>query len=131
MVFDFDNHSKDAKESNLDNSWIDEVNTLREICKINNIPIIVERSRSGHGAHIWIFFYKPVLASIARKFGFALLEKGSEKVNLKSFKFYDRMIPAQDYLDEDGLGYLIALPLQWLGHFIKKENFIADCVIMG
>ncbi|MBR4328484.1 MAG: DEAD/DEAH box helicase family protein [Candidatus Riflebacteria bacterium] len=120
LVFDFDNHSKDAKESNLDNSWIDEVNTLREICKINNIPIIVERSRSGHGAHIWIFFDKPVLASIARKFGFALLEKGSEKVNLKSFKFYDRMIPAQDYLEEDGLGNLIALPLQ--GRALKNGN---------
>ena len=123
LVFDFDNHSKKYEEndfSNTDNFWIEEVNTMREICKINNIPVIVERSRSGHGAHIWIFFDKPIKASVARKFGFALLEKGSEKVNLKSFKYYDRTIPAQDYLEEDGLGNLIALPLQ--GQALKSAN---------
>lgn len=74
---------------------------------------LVERSRSGRGAHVWIFFDKPIAASLVRKFGFALLDKGAEQVNLKSFKYYDRMLPAQDSLsDNSSLGNLIALPLQ-------------------
>lgn len=52
-------------------------------------------------------------ASFVRKFGFALLDKGAEQINLKSFKYYDRMLPAQDSLPEDSaVGNLIALPLQ-------------------
>ena len=63
---------------------------------------------------------KPIPAVLARKFGFALLEKGAEQVNLKSFKYYDRMLPAQDSLSEGGLGNLIALPLQ--GQALRKGN---------
>lgn len=123
MVFDFDNHtaSGDLVDSaNLDNAWMYEANALREICKQNGIPALVERSRSGCGAHVWIFFAKPIQAPLVRKFGFALLEKGAETVNLKSFKYYDRMIPAQDELAHDGLGNLIALPLQ--GKALKEGN---------
>ena len=78
---------------------------------MNGIDPLVERSRSGRGAHVWIFFDKPIAASLVRKFGFALLDKGAEQVNLKSFKYYDRMLPAQDSLpDNSALGNLIALP---------------------
>jgi hypothetical protein len=59
-------------------------------------------------------------ARLARRFGFALLEKGAESVNLTSFKYYDRMIPAQDALPEGGLGNVIALPLQ--GAALKNGN---------
>lgn len=62
--------------------------------------------------HIWIFFDKPISAALVRRFGTALLDKGAEQVNLKSFKYYDRMLPAQDILPEGGVGNLIALPLQ-------------------
>ena len=58
------------------------------------------------------FFRRSSSASTARRFGNALLEKGAETVNLKSFQYYDRMLPAQDSLPEGGLGNLIALPLQ-------------------
>ena len=86
---------------------------MREICVLNGIEPLVERSRSGRGAHVWIFFDKPIDASFVRKFGFALLDKGAEQINLKSFKYYDRMLPAQDSLPEDSaVGNLIALPLQ-------------------
>ena len=115
MVFDFDNHAKGAEEqdfANMDDSWKEEVNTLRKIGQENGIPMLVERSRSGRGAHIWIFFDNPISASLARKFGFALLDKGAETVNMTSFRFYDRMLPAQDYLEDGELGNLIALPLQ-------------------
>lgn len=116
MVFDFDNHDKDAEEkdfANSDDTWVEEVESMREICVLNGIEPLVERSRSGRGAHIWIFFDKPIDASFVRKFGFALLDKGAEQINLKSFKYYDRMLPAQDSLPEDSaVGNLIALPLQ-------------------
>ena len=116
MVFDFDNHDKGAEEkdfANSDDTWMEEVEAMREICVLNGIEPLVERSRSGRGAHVWIFFDKPIAALLVRKFGFALLAKGAEQVNLKSFKYYDRMLPAQDSLPEDSaVGNLIALPLQ-------------------
>ena len=129
LVFDFDNHEKDAdKEETRDTNekWKEEVEALREICRLNGIDALTERSRSGRGAHVWIFFQSAVDASLARKFGFALLEKGAEYVNLKSFSYYDRMLPAQDHIPDGGksgqpgLGNLIALPLQGLA--LKEGN---------
>lgn len=123
LVFDFDNHEKGAEKkdfANTNETWMEEIEAMRTICGLNGIDPLVERSRSGRGAHLWIFFDKPIPASLARRFGFALLEKGAEQVNLKSFKYYDRMLPAQDTLPEGGLGNLIALPLQ--GQALRKGN---------
>lgn len=123
LVFDFDNHAKGAEQedhANSDNRWKTEVNALRRICNNLGIDAVVERSRSGRGGHVWIFFREMVPARLARRFGFALLEKGAESVNLKSFRYYDRMIPAQDALPEGGLGNVIALPLQGLA--LKSGN---------
>ena len=123
LVFDFDNHAKGAEQedyANIDDRWKEEINALRRICKNLDVDAVVERSRSGRGAHLWIFFKEMIPARLARKFGFALLEKGAESVNLKSFKYYDRMIPTQDVLPEGGLGNVIALPLQ--GMALKSGN---------
>ncbi len=123
IVFDFDNHDKGAEKNDFANTndvWQDEVDSLRKICDINGIDALVERSRSGKGAHLWIFFQKPVEAKLARKFGNALLNKGAESVNLKSFRFYDRMLPMQDHLPAGGTGNLVALPLQ--GQALKEGN---------
>ena len=123
LVFDFDNHAKGAEQedyANIDDGWKEEINALRRICKNLDVDAVVERSRSGGGAHLWIFFKEMVPARLARRFGFALLEKGAESVNLKSFKYYDRMIPTQDALPEGGLGNVIALPLQ--GMALKSGN---------
>ena len=123
LVFDFDNHAKGAEQedyANIDDGWKEEINALRRICKNLDVDAVVERSRSGSGAHLWIFFKEMVPARLARRFGFALLEKGAESVNLKSFKYYDRMIPTQDALPEGGLGNVIALPLQ--GIALKSGN---------
>ena len=124
LVFDFDDHSSGAEQREFANeglSWLEEVSALAAICRANGVPMLMERSRSGKGAHIWIFFNSPVEATLARRFGFALLEKGAESVNLKSFHFYDRMLPAQDFLaDGTSLGNLIALPLQ--GRALKDGN---------
>lgn len=113
LVFDFDNHEKDAyknDDANTDDLWRSEVDALRKICETNYIDALVERSRSGRGAHLWIFFKEPVQAALARAFGFALLDCGASSINLPSFKYYDRMYPSQDVLSK--LGNLVALPLQ-------------------
>ena len=124
LVFDFDNHAKGAEQedyANIDDRWKEEINALRRICKNLDVDAVVERSRSGRGAHLWIFFKEMIPARLARKFGFALLEKGAESVNLKSFKYYDRMIPTQDALPEGGLGNVIALPLQGMSNKTKRQ----------
>ena len=129
LVFDFDCHDDlngGDDGANIDLEWVAEVNAFRKICENNEVPILVERSRSGKGAHIWIFFEKPILASIARRFGTALLTQGAESVNMRSFKYYDRMLPAQDHISlntktgKPGLGNLVALPLQ--GQALKLGN---------
>ena len=129
LVFDFDCHDDKIggdDGANLDSEWMAEVNAFRKICENNDVPVLVERSRSGKGAHIWMFFEKPILAVTARKFGTALLTKGAESVNMRNFKYYDRMLPAQDHIPintktgKPGLGNLVALPLQ--GQALKYGN---------
>ena len=115
LVFDFDNHSESQMIE-----WRDEVEALREVCRKNNIPALVERSRSGSGAHVWIFFEEAMPAALARQFGTALLTKGAESVNQRGFSSYDRMLPAQDTLSVGKLGNLIALPLQ--GEALQRGN---------
>ena len=59
IVFDFDNHEKGAEATdfaNVTEEWHKEVDALRLICEQNGITPLVERSRSGRGAHVWIFF---------------------------------------------------------------------------
>ena len=129
LVFDFDNHAKGAEQddhANIDDSWKEEINALRRICKNLDVDAVVERSRSGRGAHLWIFFKEMIPARLARRFGFALLEKGAESVNLKSFRYYDRMIPTQDVLPDGGLGNVIALPLQGLALKSGNSAFVDD-----
>lgn len=121
IVFDFDNHEKGAEVTdfaNVDSEWHKEVDALRKMCEINGIQPLIERSRSGKGAHVWIFFQKAIPASLARNFGFLLLDKGSESINMKSFHYYDRMYPSQDVASS--VGNLIALPLQ--GQALKNGN---------
>ncbi|MCD8110348.1 MAG: DEAD/DEAH box helicase family protein [Clostridiales bacterium] len=123
LAFDFDNHEKDAEKqdyANTDDRWHEEVDALRMICTRNGIDALVERSRSGKGAHIWIFFSEPISAATVRNFGLLLLDKGMSEINLKTFRFYDRMFPSQD--SSDSLGNLIALPLQ--GQALKSGNSV-------
>ena len=129
LVFDFDNHAEGSEKNDFANetaAWMEEVGALRLICLDNGIDPLVERSRSGRGAHVWIFFEKPIPVKQARAFGNALLEKGASSISLKTFAYYDRMLPAQDFLSDGAIGNLIALPLQ--PEALKKGNsaFVDD-----
>ena len=100
--------------------WRDDVAVFRSVCDQLSLPIAVERSRSGNGAHVWIFFDDPVLAIFARKLGNALLTKAMSVRHEIRFTSYDRMFPNQDFMPKGGFGNLIALPLQ--GGARKKGN---------
>lgn len=91
--------------------WPKDVAAIREVCSVFQIPIAVERSRSGQGAHAWFFFQSPLSAALARKFGSALLTCAMNKRHDLKFQSYDRLFPNQDTLPKGGLGNLIALPL--------------------
>lgn len=118
LVFDFDNHGDEEIEPSKD--WMQEVDAMRDICKQNGIDALVERSRSGRGAHVWIFFSEAIQAGKARRFGEALIVKGAESVSMKDFSFFDRMLPMQDFLPEGKIGNMVALPLQ--GRALQNGN---------
>lgn len=92
--------------------WQEEVKAMSKACQEFDIPHAIEISRSGNGAHLWIFFETNIPANQARALGFALLDKAMEIFPNLSFDSYDRLFPNQDVLPEGGFGNLIALPLQ-------------------
>jgi superfamily II DNA or RNA helicase len=94
-------------------SWRDDVEAFSETCRVMAVPVAVERSRSGNGAHAWLFFEAPVAASLARKMGCYLLTETMSRRHQLSMASYDRLFPNQDTMPRGGFGNLIALPLQY------------------
>jgi superfamily II DNA or RNA helicase len=92
--------------------WRDDVMAFAETCRSKGLQFAVERSRSGHGAHVWFFFGAPVPAVAARKMGCFLLTETMARRHELSMASYDRLFPNQDTLPSGGFGNLIALPLQ-------------------
>lgn len=105
-----------------DGAWRENVSAVRNICAEWNVPCAVERSRSGEGAHLWIFFSAPLPCSTARKLSSSLLTAAMEREGSLKLDAYDRMFPCQDMLPSGGFGNLIALPLQ--GQARKKGNSV-------
>ena len=104
--------------------WQDEVKAIAKVCLDLAIPHVIEISRSGQGAHLWIFFEDSVPASEARLLGFSLLDKAMESYPNLSFDSYDRLFPNQDVLPEGGFGNLIALPLQREARQAGNSSFV-------
>jgi len=93
-------------------SWMADAAAFLETCRRFQVTPAIERSRSGNGAHIWIFFDRPVFAADARRLGCALLTRTMEKRHEIGLDSYDRLFPSQDTMPKGGFGNLIALPLQ-------------------
>ena len=92
--------------------WQADAAALLAACRSKGVPAALERSRSGHGGHVWIFFAEPVPAPLARRLGSHLLTEAMERSPDIGFRSYDRLFPSQDTLPDGGFGNLIALPLQ-------------------
>jgi len=92
--------------------WMEDIFAYIQTCQSYNVPYAIERSRSGNGGHVWIFFEKPISVILARKLGSFLLTETMEKRPEIGFSSYDRFFPSQDILPKGGFGNLIALPLQ-------------------
>src|SRR4030043_406441 len=103
-------------------TWQEDVAAFLEICREMAVPAAVERSRSGQGGHVWIFFDCPIEASMARELGFTLLPPAMERRHQIGLDSYDRFFPSQDTLPKGGFGNLIALPLQFAPK--KKSNSV-------
>lgn len=105
-----------------DAEFKEDVAAYRSVCEELNLSVSVERSRSGNGAHAWIFFEEAVPADLARKMGTIILTKAMQLRGELSFKSYDRFFPNQDTMPVGGFGNLIALPLQ--GRARKTGNSV-------
>ena len=93
-------------------SWQDDVIAFLQTCDELNIPASLERSRSGNGGHVWIFFSEFISAVLARQMGNVILAKTMDKRIEIGLDSYDRLFPNQDTMPNGGFGNLIVLPLQ-------------------
>jgi superfamily II DNA or RNA helicase len=93
-------------------NWQTDTAAFLQTCRQLDLPAALERSRSGNGGHIWLFFGEAISASLARKLGSHLLTETMERRPELGLGSYDRLFPNQDTLPKGGFGNLIALPLQ-------------------
>lgn len=100
--------------------WAMDALAYAEVCERCGVPAYLERSRSGTGGHVWIFFMGLVPAALARRLGLSLLRETMALRATLDLTSYDRLFPSQDVLPKGGFGNLIALPLQ--GHVRKFGN---------
>jgi len=103
-------------------SWRDDAAAFRETCRDLNLPVVLERSRSGRGAHVWLFFDEAIPAALARRLGSHVLTETMERRPEIGLDSYDRLFPNQDTMPQGGFGNLIALPLQRAAR--KQDNTV-------
>lgn len=100
--------------------WREDAKAFCLSCEALKVPYALEISRSGQGAHVWIFFSGKVLARDARRLGVAIISHACERSRQLRLSSYDRLFPNQDTLPKGGFGNLIALPLQ---KHARERNF--------
>lgn len=93
-------------------TWMKDAAAFLETCKAHDVPAVLERSRSGNGGHVWIFFAEPLSATLARNLGSFILTETMDRRPGIGLDSYDRFFPSQNTLPKGGFGNLIALPLQ-------------------
>jgi hypothetical protein len=101
-------------------TWRLDVAAYAQAAALAAVPVAVEVSRSGDGAHAWTFFTEPVPAADARALGAALLREAMAIRGELGLGSYDRLFPSQDFMPKRGFGNLIALPLQ--GRSRRHDN---------
>ena len=116
----------DFDDKSCKHGYKDDVLAFVGVCRDWQIPYAIERSRSGNGAHVWIFFEEPLPAFKARRLGNAILTEAMNHDGRMSFNSYDRFFPNQDRLPEGGFGNLVALPLQGQARKNLNSVFVDD-----
>ena len=106
--------------------WQPDIAAVRNTCRTLDVPVYIERSRSGNGGHLWFFFSEAVPAHMARKMGSYLLTETMSRYPGLSFASYDRLFPNQDTMPKGGFGNLIALPLQGASRSKGNSVFVDD-----
>ncbi|TVP81161.1 MAG: DUF559 domain-containing protein [Puniceicoccaceae bacterium] len=106
--------------------WQEDAAALVDVVKNLKLPVALERSRSGNGAHLWFFFDQAVAAIQARRLGAHLLTEAMNRRPEIGLDSYDRMFPNQDTLPRGGFGNLIALPLQKAARKAGHSMFLND-----
>jgi superfamily II DNA or RNA helicase/very-short-patch-repair endonuclease len=109
--------------------WAVDARAFLETCGRLNVPAALERSRSGNGGHVWIFFDEAVPAALARKLGAHVLTETMESRPELGFRSYDRFFPNQDTLPKGGFGNLIALPLQKAARENGNSLFVDESLV--
>lgn len=92
--------------------WKDDARAFVQSCHELGVPVALEISRSGNGAHAWVFFARAVHARDARRLGTAIISYTCARTRQLKLDSYDRLFPNQDTMPKGGFGNLIALPLQ-------------------
>ena len=92
--------------------WRDDARAFMLSCAELGVPAALEISRSGQGAHAWVFFAGRVSARDARRLGTAIISHTCARTRQLRLTSYDRLFPNQDTMPKGGFGNLIALPLQ-------------------
>ena len=105
-------------------TWQQDAAAFLETCREFGVPAALERSRSGRGGHVWIFFGSAVSAAMARKLGCAILTRTMERRHQVGLDSYDRFFPNQDTMPKGGFGNLIALPLQKIPREAGNSVFV-------
>ncbi|MCQ2999113.1 DEAD/DEAH box helicase [Pseudomonas syringae] len=106
--------------------WRDDSKAFVQSCHELNVPAALEISRSGQGAHCWIFFERNVPACDARRLGAAIISHACERTRQLALSSYDRLFPNQDYMPKGGFGNLIALPLQKRARAQNNSVFVDE-----
>ena len=106
--------------------WQQDVLAVMETCRHLQIPAALERSRSGNGGHVWLFFTEAIPATLARKLGSLILTATMERRPELGLNSYDRFFPNQDTLPRGGFGNLIALPMQKTSRENGNSLFVDD-----
>ncbi len=92
--------------------WKEDALAFSQSCRELGVPVALEISRSGNGAHAWVFFSGSVSARDARRLGTAIISHTCARTRQLKLESYDRLFPNQDTMPKGGFGNLIALPLQ-------------------